>query len=248
MTEPAPFFIGYSTKIPGPLLRFGLFIGAALVIGFATLSLVLGTATDDPGSGTYIEEVALTGTLLAKPYPLLELPPDASHRAGHTVLLAGDGKTGVEAMAADLAQRTVAIKGARLKRGDLDMIVVAPDGGLSASDAALPSPAAAVPLGQWRITGEICDGKCYSGAMHPGTGLAHKACANLCIGGGVPPVLVSTAPVDGTIFLLLSNRDGGPSPPAMFDLVARPVSLDGDVVRLGDLLIFDADWSTARTL
>lgn len=26
-------------------------------------------------------------------------------------------------------------------------------------------PAAPVDLGKWRLTGEICDGKCYAGAM-----------------------------------------------------------------------------------
>jgi hypothetical protein len=97
------------------------------------------------------------------------------------------------------------------------------------------------------VTGEICDGKCYAGAMHPGTGLAHKACASLCISGGVPPVFVSAAPVGNTIFLLLADHDGRPAPSRMQDFIGLPVTLDGEVRHVGDLSVLRADWATAKS-
>jgi hypothetical protein len=112
-----------------------------------------------------------------------------------------------------------------------------------AGQGALPPP---VPLGRWRITGEICDGKCYSGSMRPGNGLAHKACANFCILGGVPPVFVSTAPVEGTSFMLLGDTAGGPLPDRLYDLVALRVQLEGELERRGDLLVFKVDLNRAR--
>ena len=102
------------------------------------------------------------------------------------------------------------------------------------------------PLGRWRLTGEICDGKCYAGAMRPGTGLAHKACANLCLIGGVPPVLVTTAPVEGERFLLIAGADGGPVTPALLDHVATLVQVEGDVERRGSLLVLRVAPGTLR--
>jgi hypothetical protein len=78
--------------------------------------------------------------------------------------------------------------------------------------------------------------------MRPGTGLAHKACANLCISGGQPPVFASTGTVDGTSFFLLADRNGGPVPDAVYHLVALPVDLEGEVERIDNMLIFKVDW------
>jgi hypothetical protein len=244
----APFFIGWSNQTPRRLAVFAMTIAAGLVAASSLLAVTLGAATDDPGAGGFGDEVALTGVMQASPYPILRLAPDGAHPAGHAVMLAGDGKIGVQAMAETLSGKAAEVRGLLLKRGDLDMIVVNSDNGIQAS-AASPTPiATAQNLGRWRLTGEICDGKCYSGVMRPGTGLAHKACASLCVSGGVPPVFVSSGPIEGSIFLLLADRGGGPAPAAMYDLIGLPVSLEGDVDRVGDLLIFRADWSTAKAL
>ena len=108
-------------------------------------------------------------------------------------------------------------------------------------EAALPE---AVPLGRWRLAGEICDGKCLAGAMRPGRGLAHKACANLCLIGDIPPVFVSTQPVEGSEFLLVLDRNGGPMPKAAYDYIAQFVSVEGEVARHGDLLVLKMDADT----
>ena len=109
-------------------------------------------------------------------------------------------------------------------------------------------PSAPVSLGRWRIAGEICDGKCYAGAMRPGTGLAHKACANLCIAGGVPAVFVSSSPVEGHRYFLLADETGKPAGELLKDHVAVYVEAEGEVERLDDLAVFRIDRSTIRVL
>ena len=93
-------------------------------------------------------------------------------------------------------------------------------------------------LGRWKLTGEICDGKCLAGAMRPGRGLAHRACANLCLVGGVPPVFVSSAPIDDEEFLLIGGPDGGPLPAAMLEYTALYISVEGRIERRGGMLVF----------
>ncbi len=81
--------------------------------------------------------------------------------------------------------------------------------------------------------------------MRPGSGLAHKACASLCLIGGIPPVFVSTGPVEGSSFFLLAGPGGTAMPDALRRLVAVRVRLDGEVERRGDLLVFHADPASA---
>lgn len=81
-----------------------------------------------------------------------------------------------------------------------------------------------------------------------GNGLAHKACANLCIAGGLPAVLVTALPVEGSTVVLLADADGGPMPAGLLDLTAVPVEMTGHLERRDDLLIFRIDTGSARAL
>ncbi|WP_174826197.1 hypothetical protein [Ruegeria arenilitoris] len=100
----------------------------------------------------------------------------------------------------------------------------------------------------WRLAGEICDGKCLASAMRPGRGIAHKACANLRLIGDIPPVFVSTKPVDGSEFLMVVDQDGGPLPGTAYDYFTRYISLEGEVVRHGDLLVLRIDAGTTEVV
>ncbi len=240
MTRPA-FFIGWSPRTAMPHRWFLAGIAALLLGGMAGLALALGSTVNDPGSGTFTGEHTLTGVLVTQPYPVIVLDPDADHPFGHGVLLSGGGKRGVQAEAARLAGRRVRASGFGTRRGTLDMLLV---GSLEPADGETPAPARQ-PLGTWRLTGEICDGKCALGVMRPGTGLSHKACANVCVAGGVPPVLVTTAPVAGTQFLLIGNPQGHALPDTLRDHMAIPQRMDGVLERMADLLIFRTDLAAA---
>jgi len=248
MSEPRePFFIGWAAP-PKPLREFLVWIAALLIGLFAALGWLLAATQNDPGDGAGAGRQTVWGVVEANPYPILHVTKGKRFAKGDTILLSGIGKRGVQKRAEPVNGQAVRVVGAALRRGEIDMLQVfggkmawtTPD---DAPRMDLPQP---VPLGRWRLTGEICDGKCYVGAMRPGEGLAHKACANLCLIGGAPPVFVSTDRVDGEQFLLMGDADGGPVTDAILDHVAAMVTIDGDVERRGTLLVFKIDPGTIR--
>ena len=178
---------------------------------------------------------------VAAGYPVLVADPDAAYPAGHALILSGGGKRGTQGLTAPFVGQRVQIKGALVKRGDIDMVLV---------NEVTPAPGPVVPptvtpLGTWRVVGEICDGTCVSGVMRPGDGLAHKACANVCILGGVPPLLVLTGPVAGHKFMLMGDLSGQALPDSFRDHVGVPRRMEGTVERVADLLIFRTDVTKA---
>jgi len=250
MSEPSQddFFIGWAKSPPRALKPLLAAVAATLILGFVGLALAIGAAKPDPGPGAFRFDwgrQTVEGVVAARPYPTLTVVKGAEHiPVGHTIMLVGQGKRGVQSQAEALDGQLAEASGVVLKRGELDMLQArgGPDGLKAAeADAAAAAPAGDAPLGRWRLTGEVCDGKCLAGAMRPGAGLAHKACANLCLYGGAPPVFVSAGPVEGEVFFLLADADGGPVGEALYDLVGRLTTLEGEIVRRGDLLIFQAD-------
>ncbi|MGC3937396.1 hypothetical protein ACOTTU_06280 [Roseobacter sp. EG26] len=247
----APFFVGY-LPVPGPLRGILLAVCVLFVSGLAGFGLALGVAQDGPGDGAFRFDYGrqtVTGVVELTPYPLLRVTEGNDRiKAGHTLMLAGQGKNSVENRAIPLEGKLAKVSGVILQRGDLDMLQLRGGrNGLGPVEGAAPE-LVTEPLGRWKLAGEICDGKCLAGAMRPGRGLAHKACANLCLIGGVPPVFVLTQPVEGSEFLLITGPDGGPLPQSAYDYVAQFVSLEGDVERRGDLLVLRLDPETLEVL
>ncbi len=242
------FFIGWATP-PGSLRAFLVSTAVCVVLAFAGLGWLLAATQDDPGDGAFRfdwGQQTATGVLTNGPYPVLHVTDSDRWHAGHALLLAGQGKRGVRAQAAGRDGALVTISGIALKRGDLDMVQVrgGPDG-IVPADGPVPVPVR-VDLGRWRITGEICDGKCYAGAMRPGQGIAHKACANLCLIGEIPPLFVATDDVAGAEILLIGGPDGGPLPDALLARVAELIEIEGQVARIGALTVVYVDPGTVR--
>ncbi len=236
------FFIGFLAKWPKNLRSFLPLAALALLVLFPATAFLVGATQQDPGDGGFGGRAEVTGVLETLPYPLLRVTAETDrYPVGTTIILSGQGKRGAQDVAEPLAWQMVTVRGAALKRGDLDMIQL---GRMEGLDAPAPRMMAPEQLGRWRLTGEICDGKCLSGAMKPGTGLSHKACANLCLIGGVPPVFVSTGPVEGEDFLLLAGSDGGPVDPSLLDLTGSLITIEGEIERRGTLLVFRTDPAT----
>ncbi|WP_244618872.1 hypothetical protein [Rhizobium sp. 18065] len=222
------------------------------LLGLAFASLAFSLSAQNPGSGGYVDELQggrLAGVLEMLPYPILRVPA-RDGRGPRAIMLSGQGKAGVAKDADPLNGQWAEVSGIFVKRGDLDMLLVGGNPGLASATSPVEAiqPAAPVSLGRWRLTGEICDGKCYAGAMRPGTGLAHKACANLCITGGVPPVFVTTSPVEGHNFLLMAGSDGGPLPRALLNRTGLLIELDGEVEQRDDILIFRVKMPAKREM
>jgi hypothetical protein len=86
-------------------------------------------------------------------------------------------------------------------------------------------------LGTHAIATEILDSKCYMGAMKPGDGMGHKACATLCITGGIPPMMSWTDDDGKAHYALLTAADGSPMPERHRALIAEPVTIEGRLTR-----------------
>ncbi len=244
-----PFFIGYMPA-PEGLRAFLVIVAAAVIGGMAGASWVLGVGQDDPGPGAVRGDYGrqnLMGIVELVPYPLLHVVEGSDTiPEGTTLMMSAGNKAGVDARALPLDGQLAAVSGVVMERGDLQMLQLrggrrglGPGGG----PMDIPEP---VDMGRWRLAGEICDGKCLAGAMRPGRGLAHRACAAMCLLGDVPPVFVSSQPVDGEEFMLITGPDETPLPKEAYDFLSQYVSVEGTIKRHGDLLVFSIDAATLK--
>jgi hypothetical protein len=87
------------------------------------------------------------------------------------------------------------------------------------------------------LRGEIIDPKCYLGAMKPGGGKTHKACAMRCVSGGIPPMLVTRDGDGGETFYLLVLPDGCAANEAAYPFLGDRVELQGRLEQQDDMLI-----------
>jgi hypothetical protein len=109
-------------------------------------------------------------------------------------------------------------------------------------------PTEDVAIGRKVLKGEIVDSKCYLGAMRPGRGKVHMACAGLCVMGGIAPMFAVYRADGPPDLMLLAGPDGGPIPEAMLDQISLYVSLEGNVLRRDDQLIFKIDPDSLKVL
>lgn len=247
------FFVGY-LPMPRPLAMFLVGVMTAVLAGAAGFALAFATAQQGPGDGSFRFDLgyqSVTGVLTVDPYPVLHVPPTDAGPEGREIILAGQGKRGVQAQARPFDGRLVEVGGLYLMRGSTTMLQV--DGrigirpaGPGGADATVPEP---VSLGRHRLSGEIVDGKCCLGAMRPGVGKVHMACANLCLAGGIPPLFV-TRDAGGEILniFLMADAAGKAVTDVLYDDVSLPVSVQGEVERRGTLLVFKVDPETLRRL
>ena len=245
--ENAEFFVGYGNAPRGVGWLVLKVIAGFLMLAFV-LSFALAWSVQDRSGSRFGGGLKVQGRVANLPYPVIQIFPNTQYPNGHVMLIAGGGKLGMGPVVETLKGKSVEARGFLLKRGDLDVIVTDTSGHYTVI-AGKPAIAALGPvsLGRFRIAGEICDGKCYAGVMRPGRGIAHKACANLCIAGDQPAVLATTRPVKGASFLLLAGADGQLPPRTLYDYVALPVELEGELVRHGNLHVFKVDWIKVKT-
>jgi len=244
----APFFVGYLNSIPKPLATFLLVFAVCFSAGMGVAAFGLSSVQPDPGDGAFRwgNRFEQTGYLEMRPYPVFRVAGE-NGEPDRTYMVSGQGKRGVFRQAEKYKDQAVTLRGVPLQRGDLTMVQV---GRVRPSEdgAVAMSSNEATSLGKWRLTGEICDGKCYAGAMRPGRGLAHKACADFCLTGGVPPVFVSSGDVSGRNFFLLTDKNGELLGEELKDLLALYIEVEGEVEQLDDLLVFKADLDTVRII
>ena len=244
-------FIGWA-KTPAVDRRFLL---GALPVGLAIMGgTAYGVASNlsDPGAGAWLTNAThqVTGVLSRAPYPMIRLADPDAPFGMRTVLVVAQGKctSGLDLEAAE--GRAVTADGILIQRKDRQMLEVpllldqwltdAADYSGDIASLAAPTPQS---LGPARLKGTIMDSKCFFGVMRPGRGATHKACASLCIRGGIPPSFWARAEDGREVVLLMTDAGGNAISDNILPLVADPVEAEGELVRVGDIVQFRADVS-----
>lgn len=238
------FYVGYLALPRG--LRWtirGLVVLLAALI--ALDAWLVATLQPEAGDGRWAETPReFVGTLARNPYPTLRVTENGSTR---TYVIVSDEKRGAEAALSAIADgASVRIQGYEIERAAVGMIQLA----ATTQDVA-PADTPAVPdasreiHGGRTLEGEIVDSKCWLGVMRPGDGHIHKACASVCLRGGIPPMFVTREGDDTPPVMLLTRADGSAVPPeAVLEYVADRVTLSGIVEKRGDIAVFKADMTT----
>jgi hypothetical protein len=223
------FFIGWSATAPRKDRRFMLGAGLALLGGAGALGAALGGDPDPSGLGFWDQGKpwTLSGRLALRPYPLLRTRDLGENE--RTVFLATSGKT-LPKIDAALDGAGARLNGTMILRGDNAMMAVDSIEPIEI-DAAAHAPTPLVDRGAVLLVGEILDAKCWFGAMRPGYGKTHKACASLCARGGLPLAFCQLGACgEGAEAPLLLNEKGVAFGREILPLVADPVAIKGRLV------------------
>ena len=219
------FFVGYVPVPPPGIARF--LRRVAMSAGAAALGagLALASLQGPLGGGDFEfgKERRFAGRLLVSPVPLL-LPETGSEegdvrREGHekdAFLLVGAGKSSIPGWAVAHAGEPVRFGGSLIHRDGAAMIELNDPGSFAAeadTGHALGGGQAAAHasgrrLGEFMLTGELVDSKCWLGVMRPSTGKVHRACAVRCLSGGVPPALLIRQAGKEERLVLLAGTEG----------------------------------------
>jgi len=239
------FFVGW-LPMPSSYARFSLSISILLLIVGVGIAVVAGRQQQSPGSGIWESDTSRTfeGVVYASPYAMIRVPGEKPDDPVRTILLVEEGKFGAVERVLPWDGQPVRVSGSLLHREERRMLeLAAGETGIQPVQAMplevqttlrRPSPRS---LGILTLAGEIIDSKCYLGAMKPGGGKTHKACAALCLAGGVPPMFVTRDAEKRETFHLLTSPEGGPIEPGVIEFVGDLVEITGELEQQGDLQV-----------
>ncbi len=245
--EPS-FYVGWQARAAGDTARFAG-TAAALCVLAALAAGALWAASQrtwQPAVFEFGVERAFEGVYQHAPVPHLRVARPGTDAGETRWLVVAPGKHGGEAAWSACDGRRVALRGSLVHRGEGTLLEVAP-GSLRELGPGEP-PAAPQAFGRVALTGEIVDSKCWLGVMNPGNLRTHRACAMLCVRGGIPPLLVVRTPDAGLRQAVLVGPSGETVNAAVLELIAVPVQVEGELERHDDLWILRVDPVTIRVL
>jgi len=233
-SESQAFYVGY-LPLPSPHKRFVAGLVSLLVVGMIGMGALIASTQRSPGKTAVVsvEMGTWSGTVYNEPYPMM------IHDDGSIHLLMGMGKFSVADTAAEFEGLRCEVDGWALDRSNRRAIQ------LDMSDTALravsgkvqPKPIESAASGSIELIGEIVDGKCFLGMMKPGDGKTHKACATLCIEGGLPPMFASASQSESGQLPLVLVDGSTELPSGVLELVGEPVQITGQLSMFGTLPI-----------
>ncbi len=245
------FYVGYLPKAPSGIARHIRTVVAFLLVFAAIAAIVFARVqrTFAPSVFEYGKLGTFEGIIEASPYPILIVAGPGSAKPGASrYLLVAEGKHGADSQVAAFAGKTVQLRGTRIYRNNQTMIEVA-SGSISLKPDSTQSHPPSQELGAFELSGEIVDSKCYLGVMNPGSGKVHRDCAVRCISGGIPPVFATNDFNGSPAILLLTDLHQKALPKEIFlKLVAQPIRIHGNVVKIGSTLYLKTEPSAISSL
>jgi hypothetical protein len=236
-------YVGYLPLPPRHARMLRIAIPVALWVLLA-LNAVSVWAMRDPGSAAWNTDdtVTLTGRLVDHGAPVL-ITDD-----GETVLLTRDSKRGP--FDGPTREGRVEATGFILVRHGRRMLEItqAESERVASRDVGEQLRRAFPSTTPITLRGEILDAKCYLGAMKPGDGKGHKACATLCIRGGVPAAIRIRTPSGAESIALVFGPGFTPFPETLLEYVGDAVECSGKHFRIGDIDAIAVDPTTVRRL
>lgn len=240
------FYINYA-PVPSSYKRFLIQFIPLLVLGAVLFGLVLPGWHNQFNPGKINGSVELEGLLVGEPVPhlIVPRPGDVSSSVPFSrYILSGLGKTSPSPSVLKQIGKWVKLKGTIVSRNHVSVIAVRSAKAIAAPENVTLNPDRNTSLGEYSLTGEILDGKCYPGIMKPGQSKTHKACAIRCISGGVPAVFRVENNRNDVMYFLLADEQGQAVNDRILNLVADPIRITGKVMQYDDMFVLQADPAT----
>ena len=243
------FFVGYLPTIPPSIARTVRRAVAGILLGAIAAAVILAASQHRfaPATFEYGNVRDFEGVIEEQPYPVLLVKRPGIVAAGDAYsryMLVGAGKHAADVVG--LAGKYVKLRGMLIYRGHETLIELVPASIESTAGPSFPMNTP-VNMGTVTLTGEIVDSKCYFGVMNPGAGKVHRDCAARCLSGGIPPAFIALDPEGRSHVYMLANADGGKIPADWAaDSAARPIALQGELMKSGDTETLFADLDSAH--
>ncbi len=227
------FFVGYF-PMPARLGQFYKVLVALLLCLGAGFAFWVSSAQESAGKGQWnvADTTRVSGFLSVDPYPVL-------HTTGanpRSIMLLRQGKHSAGAFTDALDGAHVDVTGFSIERGDWMSMELRSNDDIAVSKAPDGASVPEIePLTTVTLQGEVVDSKCFLGVMKPGGSKVHRACAALCVAGGIPPMLVVKQTDGGRYGYLLVDQHGNSAADEVAHTIAMPVAISGQLERRGDL-------------
>lgn len=246
MNKEKTFFVGY-LNLPKRYIKFLKFFLPISFLGMLLLSYTLAVYEKAPNKGigwdpTGKTSVSIEARIFTKPYVLARFK---YKNVSKTAILTAMNKTGIKHRVKGLHNKLVKLTGimTQYKGRFVFNILDSKDAiKILKTQSNIFKNFLKKDLGFKTLTGEVIDPKCYVGAMKPGEGKTHKACATLCIKGGIPPVLLVKDQYASSIFeerfYLLLDEKGNPVLDTILPFIGDQVKLQGRVFKWGDIWFY----------
>ncbi len=225
-----------------------LYVLIVLILGALSAFIGYSVASQQQSTGPAIWQTdatdTITGLLRVDPYPVLHRIDPDDGKTLQSILLVKQGKHSADDYTRGFKDTMVSVTGFAIARGKWEMLEMASETAIQAiNDSVEPALKSQLlttteptPLGPISVNGEVIDSKCFLGVMKPGSGGIHKACAEVCLRGGIPAMLLVRGEDEQKYGYMLTGADGSSVSKEVSIKAADHVAVSGQLVQRGSLL------------